>query len=369
MIKKRDYVRVLHGSGGGGGSEAAGEAEKQMAGISQDQWDWYKANYLPNATAAVNASDAAAQNTQDYYQNSYLPQAEAGEANLTYQSQQSQANNNAIASQQQGVSDTAAGAAKGAYTQADQQYAQSQYLNGQYDQHFINDLNGVESQANYTGSAADQAFQASMARGDVDQQFANQNTNLVAKMQQAGIGGNSGQMLAVQQQSGVQQAAADAAAMTQARNNAVQLGFTQKSQAAQLASGLSTAAQGASSAGSSAAAAGSSASNASTSAAGQASSAANSAVSNAGAPLSGLSTVAQGYTGAQNAATAGLNNQVSLAAGLNGGASSSTQAAQGAGNIATGIANADAQQSAATSQAIGTGIGAAAAIGATAIVV
>lgn len=366
---KREYFRVLHGGGGSGGSEAAGEAQKQLAGISQEQWDWYKSNYLPEATTDRNWANSAALQTQNYYNGQYIPQAEQMEGNLTAQSGQSQAVNNGIAAQQQGVANTAANASTGLYDESGRQYSQSDFLNGQYNSHFLGDLSGVEAQANYTGSAADQAFQASMARGEVDQQFANQNANLVAKMQQAGIGGNSGQMLAVQQQSAVTQAAADAAAMTQARNNAVSLGFTQKTQAAQLASGLSGAAQGAASSGASAAAAGSTASNASTAAAGQASSSTNAAVGNAQAPMSGLSTVAAGYQGAQAAATSPLNNELSVSSGLNGGASSSTAAAQGAGNIASSMAQADAQKSAATSQAIGTGIGAAAAIGATAIVV
>lgn len=366
---KREYFRVAHGGGGGGGSEAAGEAQKQLAGISQEQWDWYKQNYLPEATTDRNWANSQAMQTQAYYNGQYIPQAEQMEGNLKDQAATSQATNNGIAAQQTGLAGTNAAQATDDYNQADSQFAQSQFLNGQYNAHFLNDLSGVEAQANYTGSAADQAFQSSMARGDVDQQYANQNANLVAKMQQAGIGGNSGQMLAVQQQSATAQAASAAAAMTQARNNAVQLGFTQKSQAAQLASGLSTAAQGASAAGSSASAAGSTAANASTAAAGQASSATNSATSNAQAPMSGLSTVAAGYQGAQTAATSPLNNELSLSAGLNGGASSSTAAAQGAGNVAGQMAQADAQRDAATSSAIGTGIGAAAAIGATAIVV
>lgn len=365
MIKKRDYFRVLHGGGGGDGG--SGEAQKQLAGISQEQWDWYKQNYLPEATTDRNYANQAAINTQQYYEGQYIPQAQQIEQNLTQQSGVSQGVNNGIATQQTGVSNTAANAATGLYDESGKQYAQSDFLNTQYNQHFLGDLSGVEAQANYTGSAADQAFQASLARGDVDQQFANQNANLTAKMEQAGIGGNSGQMLAVQAQSQTQQAAAAAAAMTQARNNAVQLGFTQKSQAAQLASGLSGAAQGAASAGASSAAAGSAASNASTSAAGQASSATNSATSNAQAPMSGLNTVAAGYQGAQTAATSPLNNELSLSSGLNGGASSSTQAATGAANAAAAAQQANAQESAANSQAIGSGIGAAAGIAALAL--
>lgn len=337
------------GGGGGGssdsaGSEASAAATKQLAGISQEQWDWYKNNYLPAATQAANNSDATANQTQNYYDNQYIPQAEQIQQGLVSQSQNSQASNNGIAYGQKNLSDTDA-------AQASNMYNESGILNSANNNIYVGTLGEMKAQADQTGGVADQEWQAMLARGDVDQQFGNANQSLVAKMQQAGIGGNSGQMLAVQSQSAATQAAADAAAMTKARDAAKQLGWTYKSQVANQASNLGTLAQGAS-------AAGTAASGASSSAAGTASSASNSAVANATAPLTGLGTVAAGYQGAQSAAGIPLANEGAVASGINGGASSAAGAAGSAGNIAGQQAAAAAQQSQANASGTGSLIGA-----------
>lgn len=331
----------LYGGGGSSGSDAQGAAEKQLSGISQEQWDWYKGNYLPSATQGVAESNAQAQQTVNYYNNNYLPQANADEAALTAQSKQSAANNNGIA-----ATDMA---------QAQDQFNQANTLNAAENNYGIGTLAQMSAQANQTGGEADQEYQAMLARGDVDQQFQNSGMQLQAKEQQAGVGANSGQMLAVMNQNKVTQAGASAAAQTQARMAAKQLGWTYKQQVEQDAAGLGSQAAGSSAAGSTAASG--------------ANTAANSAVSNTAAPMSGLSTVAQGVQGAQTASGIPLSNQTILSAGLNGGATSASGAASSGGNIASQQAASQAQQSAQTSQAVGEGVGAAVAVGTTAAVI
>lgn len=335
------HARQFRGGGGSSGSDAQGAAEEQLAGISQDQWNYYQNNWLPAATGAMQGANNANTAAENYYNGSYIPQAQGIENSIQAQAGVTESYDNS-----QAATDEAA---------AQAQFAQANTLNSATNQYGIGTLGEMSAQANQTGGQADQDYQAMLARGDVDQQFANTNASLVAKEQQAGVGANSGQMLAVMNQNSVQQAAAASQAQTQARMAAKQLGWTYKQQVEQDAAGLGSAA-------SSAAASGTQASQAGVSASGAASSATQ-------APITGLNTVASGYNSAANAATGNLSNYDSLSSGLNGGASSASTSAQGAGGIAGQEAATQAQQSAATSNAIGTGIGAAAAIGTTAAVI
>jgi hypothetical protein len=123
-------------------------------------------------------------------------------------------------------------------------------------------------------------------------------------------------MLALGSQAGVAQAAAEANAMTLARNNAKQLGWTQKAAVAGLSSGLAGQATGE---------------------LGQSNAANTSRINAATAPMTGLNLVGQGYQGAATAAGAPLQNQIAIAGGLNGGTQASTGAAQASGNL--GIAS------------------------------
>jgi len=331
----------LYGGGGSAGSDAQGRAEQQLANISQEQWNYYKSSWLPGASTAMYYANDANNRTQDYYDSQYIPQA--------------QQISNQIQAESQSAVNTDNTNANAASAQAQSQFGQANQDNAAYNKDFIGTLDEMKAQADQTGGEADQEYQSMLARGDVDQQFANSNASLIAREQQAGVGANSGQMLAVMQQNDVARAAASASAQTQARQAAKNLGWTYKNQVAQTASGLSGAASSASAAGSNAAGVGTAASAA--------------GVAASQAPLTGINAVAGGYQGAAGAAAANLGNYQNLSSGLNGGASSATQAAGQSGSIAGQQAQAEASQSAATSQAIGTGIGAAAAVGTAAIVI
>lgn len=331
----------LYGGGGSSGSDAQGRAEEQLAGISEEQWNYYKSSWLPQATAAAGQSDAAAQNAENFYNGEYIPQAEQISRGITQQAGQTQANDNASAAQ--------------ANSEAAAEYGQAGVLNSAVNQYGIGTLAGMADQANAAGGQADQDYQAMLARGDVDNQFNSAGQNLIAKEQQAGVGANSGQMLAVMNQNETMRAAAGAAAQTQARQAALQLGWTKKQQVVSDATGLASAAQGASAVG--------------TQAASQGVSASGAALGATSAPFTGLNGVASGYNSATSAAGTKLSNLNSLSTGLNGGAQSATSGASAAGGIAGQQAATQAQQDQATSQAIGTGVGAAVAIGGTAAVI
>lgn len=331
----------LYGGGGSSGSDAQGAAEEQLANISQEQWDYYRNNWLPQATNAVNSSDTAAMNQENYYNNTYIPEAESIQQYVK---------------QQAGITQNADNyAAQQAGNEASSQWGQAAVMNGAVNQYGIGTLGTMSDQANAAGGQADQDYQAMLARGDVDQQFANSNASLIAKEQQAGVGANSGQMLAVMNQNDTARAAASAAAQTQARQAALNLGWTKKQQVVSDATGLSSAATSASLAG--------------TQAAGQGVTASGAALGATQAPTGALNTVASGYNSSAQAAGVPLSNLGSLSTGLNGGAQSATSGAAQAGGIAGQQAATQAQQDQATSSAIGTGIGAAAAIGTTAIVI
>lgn len=377
------FARNYRGGGGDSGSAAQGQAELQLANISQQQWDYFQNTWLPQATGAAAQSDATAKGVESQFQNNIIPSAQSAEANLTAQAGQSAATNNnlaaqdtSLANQQVGIAnqDTAqAGVANDAAAGAN---AQAGIQNGAFNQYGVGDLANMQAMSDYYLSSAGQQQEAGIAAGNVTQQFANANQQAIAAGQQRGINAASGQMGSIINQNDITEAAASAAAQTQARQAALSLGWQYNAAAQQAGAAMGNQATANTNAATGALnSANSSLSNANATLIGagtntsNASSAANSAVANQQAVGSGISTVQNAVSGAQAAAGIPLSNLSTIASGISGGANSSSGAASQEGNIAGQQAATQAQQNQANSAGIGSALGAAAAIGTTALVI
>lgn len=369
--KSRDHG--VHRFGGGdSGSGAAGAADLQLAQISQQQWDWFQNQWLPSAEGAAQSSNAQAGVTQDAFNRNIIPEATQAQQNLTDQANRSATMNNGIASADRDFAQQA-GALSGQDVQqanaenavAGQALNTAGVQNAAMQQYGIGGLSNMQTLADYYMSGGGQEAQAESAAGNVTQQFANANQQAIASAAQRGINANSGQMTNVINQNNITEAAASAAAQTQARNAALNLGWQYQQAVQQAGAGMGQQATGNTNAATSALnSANSSLSNANTalSNAGNinsnATSAANSAVSNQQSVGSGLATVQNAYQGAQAAAGIPLANQSTVAAGIKGGADSASQAASASGQIGASLANSQAQQDAGNSAGIGTAVGA-----------
>lgn len=376
--KRSDYAVHRCGGGGSSGSDAAGAADQQLAQISQEQWNWFQNTWLPNANQAVANSNQQAGGAQNTYNENIIPGALNAQANLTNQANQSSAVNNAAAgldmsnanaatqlsqtdlgqaTADNGVASTALGTAAG--------------QNAAMQQYGIGGLGTMQDIANYYLSGGGQEAQAEQAAGNVTQQFSNANQQAIAAAQQRGINANSGQMTNVINQNNITEAAANAAAQTQARNAALNLGWQYQEAVQQAGAGMGQQATANTNSANTALSNANSALSNSNSAlansgalAGAASSASNSAVANQQAVGAGLSNVENAVSGGINAAGVPLANQNTIAAGIKGGAESASSAAGQAGQIGAQLNNAQAQQNAGEASGIGSALGGAAALGA-----
>lgn len=368
----------LYGGGGDSGSAAQGQAELQLANISKEQWDYFQNQWLPQAMAAQTTSNNQATSTLNEFNNNLIPQAEQAQKNLTAQAATTQATNNQLsqtdqqlAAEQQRVAGMNIGNAGLATSQAGIAAGEAGTQNAAFNQYGIGDLGKMQAMADYYLSTAGQEQEAGIAAGNVTQQYANANEQAIRAAQQRGINPNSGQMMSVIDQNGINEAAASAAAQTQARQAALSLGwnYNQAAQQAgasigqQATSNLNTANNSLNTANASLAGANSALTGAGTNTS-NASGATGAALGATQAVGSGISNVQNTLSGAQAASGIPLANLGTIASGISGGANSATGAAGQEGNIAGQQAAAQAQQSQANSAGWGSALGAAAGIGA-----
>lgn len=124
-----------------------------------------------------------------------------------------------------------------------------QKQNAHYSQDYYNRMqntfypveDSLVANANAAGGAADQQQQMSLAQGQVQQSFANQTGQMARMAQSYGLDPTSGRYTGAMAANATNQAATEAAAMNQARQAAIQLGWSKKMDAASLGRGLPSA--------------------------------------------------------------------------------------------------------------------------------
>jgi hypothetical protein len=306
----------------------------------------------PDPSIAANATTAAqiGQSEWKWFQDTYLPQQQTNQAAMQTTSQGVLADylNNYIPNMQQQYAGVQANAAPVEQTELQQMQTAGQTGNqifGTWNQNYAPLYGQIAQTAMAKGGAADQAYQAMLARGDVGAAFANQAGQNQRYLAQYGMSPTSGVAQALQRSTGISQAAQEASAQTAARQAAANLGWTYQNQAAQIGQGLLSAGNSAY----------------------QSSQQSGTNAIDTGTSVMGAGqNVINANQGAINTANAPIGSQATIGSGLAGGGQSATGAITGAN---TGLnaayatqAGAQAQQAQGTGQMIGTGVGVAAGV-------
>jgi hypothetical protein len=199
-------------------------AAAQARDISGQEWDWYKNTYMPQQMAQQQQVQGASNQILSDYLNNVLPTATTAYGNVAAEAQP---------------------VAQQALQQAQVQGATGNQIYQQWNQGYAPIYGQIAATAAAKGGQADQDYQAMMARGDVAQAYANQAGQNARYLAQYGLNPASGTAMALQRTTGLQQSAQEAAAQTAARQAAANLGWTYKTDAAQIGTGLLGAGQNA----------------------------------------------------------------------------------------------------------------------------
>lgn len=193
------------------------ENVQRLGDIAQEDWDWFKNTYMPEATQ----QQGKISDTSDQILQKYLSTLIPGQENAYAQGQDA-------ANQ---TTQTALGQMNTAGQTGDQIYKT-------WNDSYAPIYGQIASEAAAKGGQADQDYQSMLARGDVTQAFANSDAQMQRYLAQYGMSPTSGAAIAGARGAKINEAAQQAAAQTAARQAAANLGWTYRQQAAQVGQGL-----------------------------------------------------------------------------------------------------------------------------------
>lgn len=188
-----------------------------QAKISQEQWDWFQNQYLPQQMQTQQTVQNTSQNFLSDYLNNIQP---------------------AQAAAYQGAAQAGTATQQAALDQMQQQAQTGTAMMGMFGNQYLPIYGQIAQEAAAKGGQADQDYQAMLARGDVSQAYANQAAQTQRYLAQYGQSPVSGAATAGVRGAAISQAAQEAAAQTAARQAASNLGWTYRQQAAQIGQGL-----------------------------------------------------------------------------------------------------------------------------------